>query len=153
MRRAILAALVLAVVPWVFHDGGDRARPPDEPTRALPGSQVGSAARGEQSGATPRRRDAPRSESITELEWAIPMLAHEPPERQLETLRWLRTVPEDKVISAFAALIDERAIPLAERKRIALALIDQYIEVLEQDGVVAPWSDGVTAAQIVVGER
>ena len=48
---------------------------------------------------------------------------------------------------------DEHTIPIGERKRLALAMIDQYIDALEQDGVTAPWSDGSVAAQVVDRER
>jgi hypothetical protein len=80
----------------------------------------------------------------------VPMLFHVSREMQLETLRWLLHVPEDKVAAAIPAVGNRRDLSPGMRRDMARAIIAELITGLERDNVQAPqFSDDLVAARLV----
>jgi hypothetical protein len=80
----------------------------------------------------------------------VPMLFQVRREMQLETLRWLLHVPEDKVAAAVPSVRDQPGLSPGVRRDKARAIIADLITALERDGVHAPtFSDDFVAARLV----
>jgi hypothetical protein len=62
----------------------------------------------------------------------IPMLFDTPPEKQLETLRWMKELPRDTLMSAIPSLGTDRSIPMSVRREMAVDVVDDLILELEE---------------------
>ena len=81
-----------------------------------------------------------------------PMLAERTPAERLETLRWMLTLPQGKLVAAFPEISKARHLPWNEREQLARELAASLIAALEAEGHQAPvLPAGFVAARIDPG--
>ena len=163
MKTLFTAVLTVAIVLLLLlGQGGDRGASPAQPSPALTKAPDVSAT--ESTAARPRTvlpanaasedQPSPAADPIEDpVARQIPLLFGLSKQRQLELLRWLQHVPEDKVVSAVPSVAYDRSRPVAQRREQALEIIGQLIDLLEAEGVEAPTlPDDFVAAQTVDGQ-
>ena len=146
MTKMKLSSLAL----WVVIGGGACDDGGDLQTKAPAATATQAAAvapadppriKGEGVAMAERLSDAQRFEKLLvgdPIAREIPMLAGTPRAEQLQTLRWLRNVPEDKLVELVDETRRRRDIVRGERAAVARQRVASLIARLESAGVRAP---------------
>jgi hypothetical protein len=160
-RRLVLFAvagfLLLTAVVYLVTLSSDRpATSPAQP--AFPASIAASVAREASPAPSPRPAPAPPRPPVVEMTpaemsqdevmkqkaagdpvaLAIPILTGVPAEKQLEYIRWVRTLPEGRLIANMPEFNTRDDLSLAEIARLATAKMESLESYLSSKGVQAP---------------
>jgi len=137
-RRAGAAAsfAFLAAGYWISGMGASATPPAAGAPKQAPSPRTVAATGAERTlaGFDPREREA----RLDGIGAAIPMLAGQKPEQQLQTLRWAQHVTGPKVVSLFPDLRTDGSRSYLERESIARDRFSAEIHKLEREGVSAP---------------